>query len=222
MLGATLAATWRTPTKAETGPAMLYPHEELIEAAGYPALARFEPGRLELPMVVFVTGGGVLGRIAYGPPERRAADFLCYWLHEEGFASLVLSYPILSTARMFSTPHSRSSRARTGRSRAPRSSPVTWTGMVCNQTSSSSAGAWRRGSRNPFSLRCGKGRRTVRRDGGGVGASPHPARPRPSEASRERPRCCRGRLPGLAAPMPRRPDLAAGHVVLDADGLYAT
>jgi hypothetical protein len=55
---------------------------------------RLEPGRPELPVVVFVTGGGVLGRIAYGPPGARAADFLCYWLHEEGFASLILSYPI--------------------------------------------------------------------------------------------------------------------------------
>ncbi|PXW57297.1 hypothetical protein C7450_107338 [Chelatococcus asaccharovorans] len=73
---------------------MLYPGEELTEAAGYPALVRFEPGREGLPVVVFVTGGGVLGRIAYGPPGGRAADFLCHWLHEEGFPSLVLSYPI--------------------------------------------------------------------------------------------------------------------------------
>jgi len=73
---------------------MLYPREELTEAAGYPALVRFEPGRQELPLVVFVTGGGVLGRIAYGPPGGRTADFLCHWLHEEGFASLVLSYPM--------------------------------------------------------------------------------------------------------------------------------
>lgn len=73
---------------------MLYPGEELTEAAGYPALVRFEPGRPERPVVVFVTGGGVLGRIAYGPPGGRAADFLCHWLHEEGFGSLVLSYPI--------------------------------------------------------------------------------------------------------------------------------
>jgi hypothetical protein len=43
---------------------------------------------------VFVTGGGVLGRIAYGPPGGRAADFLCHWLHQEGFGSLILSYPI--------------------------------------------------------------------------------------------------------------------------------
>jgi hypothetical protein len=73
---------------------MLYPREELTDAAGYPALVRFEAGRPGLPVVVFVTGGGVLGRIAYGPPEGRSSDFLCHWLHAEGFASLVLSYPI--------------------------------------------------------------------------------------------------------------------------------
>ena len=74
---------------------MLYPGEELTEAAGYPALVRFRiRGDEGLPVVVFVTGGGVLGRIAYGPPEGRAADFLCHWLHEDGFPSLVLSYPV--------------------------------------------------------------------------------------------------------------------------------
>ena len=94
MLGAALAATWHSEAEAVTESAALYPLEELTEAAGYPALVRFEPGRTDLPVVVFVTGGGVLGRIAYGPPDARAADFLCHWLHAEGFASLVLSYPI--------------------------------------------------------------------------------------------------------------------------------
>jgi hypothetical protein len=92
MLGA--AAMWRTPAEAETGSTMLYPREELTEAGGYPALVRFEPGQPERPVVVFITGGGVLGRIAYGPPDARASDFLCHWLYAEGFASLVLSYPI--------------------------------------------------------------------------------------------------------------------------------
>jgi hypothetical protein len=94
MLCAALIATWRIPAEAETGSYMLYPREELTEAAGYPSLVRFEPGRAGLPVVVFVTGGGVLGRIAYGPPGGRAADFLCHWLNAEGFGSLVLSYPI--------------------------------------------------------------------------------------------------------------------------------
>ena len=94
MLCAAWTAAWRIPAEAESGSRMLYPREELTQAAGYPALARFEPGRPGLPVVVFVTGGGVLGRIAYGPPGGRAADFLCHWLNAEGYASLVLSYPI--------------------------------------------------------------------------------------------------------------------------------
>lgn len=94
MLGAAFAATRHTPAIAEREPPMLYPREALTEAAGYPALVRFEPGRPDLPVVVFVTGGGVLGRVAYGPPDARAADFLCHWLHAAGFSSLVLSYPI--------------------------------------------------------------------------------------------------------------------------------
>lgn len=94
MLGIALGAAWRTQAEAQTRSPMLYPGEELTEAAGYPALVRFEPGREGLPLVVFVTGGGVLGRIAYGPPEGRASDFLCHWLHEDGFPSLVLSYPM--------------------------------------------------------------------------------------------------------------------------------
>lgn len=81
---------------------MFYPHEALIEAAGYPALVRFDAPQSRLPLVVFMTGGGVLGRIAYGPPDGRASDFLCHWLRAEGFASLVLSYP-LDRAGIFST-----------------------------------------------------------------------------------------------------------------------
>lgn len=69
-------------------------HEALIEAAGYPAMVRFDPVQSRLPLVVFMTGGGVLGRVAYGPPDGMASDFLCHWLRAEGFASLVISYPI--------------------------------------------------------------------------------------------------------------------------------
>jgi len=101
MLGAALTATWRVPAEAQTRRPMLYPREELTEAAGYPALVRFEASRPELPVVVFITGGGVLGRVAYGSPGERATDFLCHWLREEGFPSLVLSYPI-DNSRVFS------------------------------------------------------------------------------------------------------------------------
>jgi hypothetical protein len=72
----------------------MYPGESIIEVGGYPALVRFEPGRAGSSLVVFITGGGVLARIAYGHPGGRACDFLAYWLHQEGFASLALSYPM--------------------------------------------------------------------------------------------------------------------------------
>ena len=39
MLGAALAATWRAPAEAQTRSQMLYPREELTDAAGYPAVA---------------------------------------------------------------------------------------------------------------------------------------------------------------------------------------
>ena len=53
----------------------------------------------------------------------------------------------------------------------------------------------------------------------GIGASPHPARPRPSTASGERLGCNRGRLPRLAAPIALADqNRAAGHWVVDADG----
>ncbi len=131
---------------------MLYPGEELTEAAGYPALVRFEPGRPELPVVVFVTGGGVLGRIAYGPPGGRTPDFLCHWLHEEGFPSLVLSYPIDSRG-VFDAPF-------------PQFSITDWAeqsaeiiarymaAMACRRTPSCSAGAWRGELPSRFMPRC--------------------------------------------------------------------
>ena len=52
---------------------------------------------------MFITGGGVLARIAYGHPGGRACDFLAYWLHQEGFASLALSYPMRQSR--YSTGH---------------------------------------------------------------------------------------------------------------------
>lgn len=91
---AAAAAAWPIAAAAAPAAPPLYPGEELASAAGYPALVRFEAGRRDLPLVVFVTGGGVLARVAYGPPSGRPEDFLCYWLHQAGFGSLALSYPI--------------------------------------------------------------------------------------------------------------------------------
>ena len=74
--------------------AALYPGETVTESAGYPVLAHFLGGRRDLPLVAFITGGGVLARIAYGHPEGRPADFLFHWLAEAGFSALGLSYPM--------------------------------------------------------------------------------------------------------------------------------
>lgn len=74
--------------------AALYPGEAIEHAAGFPVLVRFEPARSDSTLVVFITGGGVLARIAYGYPGGRPADFLAHWLHREGLALLALSYPM--------------------------------------------------------------------------------------------------------------------------------
>ena len=74
--------------------AALYPGEALEHAAGFPVLVRFAPARPDSTLVVFITGGGVLARIAYGYPGGRPADFLAHWLHREGLALLALSYPM--------------------------------------------------------------------------------------------------------------------------------
>jgi hypothetical protein len=74
--------------------AALYPGEIVAKSGGYPVLSCFKPGQRDQPLVVFITGGGVLARIAYGYPEGRPADFLFHWLGEAGFPALGLSYPM--------------------------------------------------------------------------------------------------------------------------------
>lgn len=71
----------------------LQPGEELRVAAGFPALVCLRPGRPDQPLVVFVTGGGVLARIAYGHEGAPPADFLAHWLVAAGYSFLGVSYP---------------------------------------------------------------------------------------------------------------------------------
>lgn len=78
--------------KPETS--LLYPGEEIRMADGYPALVRFNEGDARQPLVVFITGGGVLARIAYGHPQAKAEDFLAFWLHQAGYPFLAISYPL--------------------------------------------------------------------------------------------------------------------------------
>lgn len=70
------------------------PGEQIRAGAGYPALSRFTPGEPGRPLVVFVTGGGVLARVAYGHGGERQEDFLAHWLRQAGYPFLAVSYPI--------------------------------------------------------------------------------------------------------------------------------
>lgn len=72
----------------------MYPGERIVEAAGFPALVKFEAGTPGTPLVVFITGGGVLARVAYGHPEGKPTDFIGYWLNQEGIPFLAISYPM--------------------------------------------------------------------------------------------------------------------------------
>lgn len=74
--------------------AALYPGEIVAKSGGYPVLSCFKPGQRDQPLVAFITGGGVLARIAYGYPDGRPVDFLFHWLGEAGFPALGLSYPM--------------------------------------------------------------------------------------------------------------------------------
>ena len=70
-------------------------NDETVEAgSGFPALVRFEKNEAGAPLAVFITGGGVFARIAYGHPEGRPSDFLCHWLKEAGYSTLALTYPL--------------------------------------------------------------------------------------------------------------------------------
>ena len=68
-------------------PAAIYPGEELRVAAGFPVLSQFRKGDPGQPLVVFVTGGGVLARIAYGHEGARPAGFLAQLISDARFLS---------------------------------------------------------------------------------------------------------------------------------------
>lgn len=72
----------------------LYPGEEIRMTGNYPALVRFFPAPAKVPLVVFITGGGVLARIAYGHPAARPSDFIAHWLQKAGDPFMAISYPL--------------------------------------------------------------------------------------------------------------------------------
>lgn len=79
----------------------LYHGERLATIASFPTLYRYLPAKKqqqeddEKPLVIFIPGMALLGRVAYGGhsgyDER---DFLVYWLNELGYNVLAISYPL--------------------------------------------------------------------------------------------------------------------------------
>ena len=75
--------------------APLYPNEEILIGAGFPALTWFQKGvDPEKPLIVFIPGAAHLGRIAYGCPSCDEREFLAYWVLKRGFSFLAISYPL--------------------------------------------------------------------------------------------------------------------------------
>ncbi|MCA1437965.1 hypothetical protein I6F33_34140 [Bradyrhizobium sp. BRP20] len=72
----------------------LYPDERYGMACAIPYIEWSRPGRKECALVLFLTGGGHLGRISYGYPDGDPRDFLAYWLTSMGYNLVVPSPPI--------------------------------------------------------------------------------------------------------------------------------
>lgn len=68
--------------------------EKLTNIANYPALTYFKLGDKAKNLVIFVTGGYNLARVAYGMPSLAKSDFLAYWFQKKGYSFLGLSYPL--------------------------------------------------------------------------------------------------------------------------------
>lgn len=72
----------------------LSPGEEILGAAGLPALTWFGRGDPKRPLILFVPGVRHLARIAYGAHEgARAEDFLAHHFGVRGFSFAGVSYP---------------------------------------------------------------------------------------------------------------------------------
>lgn len=80
--------------QADVSKSRLFPGEQIIDAAGFPALVKFAAGRPGGTLVVFVPGTSFLARIAYGFPEGRPEDFLAHWAVAAGYSFLGVSYPL--------------------------------------------------------------------------------------------------------------------------------
>lgn len=71
----------------------LFSGERLLSIEQLPLLAYCRLGDVNKPLVLFLTGGGIMARIAYGHPEGEADDFLDYWLKRQGWGLISATYP---------------------------------------------------------------------------------------------------------------------------------
>ncbi|WP_083754851.1 alpha/beta fold hydrolase [Bradyrhizobium murdochi] len=71
----------------------LFAGERCLKIQDVQLLAYCRPGDLKKPLVLFLTGGGIVARIAYGHPQGEASDFLDYWLDKRGWGLLTATYP---------------------------------------------------------------------------------------------------------------------------------
>ncbi|NTE68165.1 hypothetical protein G6M85_21420 [Agrobacterium tumefaciens] len=67
--------------------------ETRVTHEGVTGLRYWRAGAPDAPVLLFLPGGGHLGRIAYGTEEIDQTQFLDYWLAKEGWGLLALSYP---------------------------------------------------------------------------------------------------------------------------------
>lgn len=70
----------------------LFPLEKIQVAGGYPCLTYFANSKPEYPLIVFVSGGPIMSRIAYGHSGGQSQDFLAYWIKQAGNPFLAVTH----------------------------------------------------------------------------------------------------------------------------------
>ncbi len=80
----------------------IIPLRKSTNGGGLPCLTYFSEGKKEYPLVVFISGGPVMSRIAYGHSGGQSKDFLAYWFKEGGNPFLAVTHtmdhPIFTNA----------------------------------------------------------------------------------------------------------------------------
>ncbi|MFV0490192.1 MAG: hypothetical protein ACK5M4_00040 [Pseudorhodobacter sp.] len=101
-----VAAILAAPVAGSVQAQDLFPNEQIETAAGFPAITMFKPGDADRPLVVFIPGAHHAARVSYGGHEgAEEKDFLAYWLNQQGYNFLAISYPIDTVVGGIPTEH---------------------------------------------------------------------------------------------------------------------